>query len=123
MSTPATPEGYADRAARDDAIGDWLEARAVELVVLAGYMQLLTTPFLERFPVPYPSYEDRAFGGAGRDVLIGNTGGDRLIDWARGRLRLEHGIVAGPGISPRVVSEQVRSIDIAPTLLDFMKTS
>ena len=26
-------------------------------------------------------YEDRAFGGAGRDVLIGNTGGDRLIDW------------------------------------------
>ena len=28
------------------------------------------------------SYEDRAFGGAGRDVLIANTGGDRLIDWA-----------------------------------------
>ena len=29
-----------------------------------------------------PSYEDLAFGGAGRDVLIGNTGGDRLIDWS-----------------------------------------
>ncbi|TCK07577.1 LEPR-XLL domain-containing protein [Marinobacterium mangrovicola] len=28
-----------------------------------------------------PSYEDIAYGGAGRDVLIGNTGGDRLIDW------------------------------------------
>ncbi|MCI0347534.1 MAG: hypothetical protein L0221_19200, partial [Chloroflexi bacterium] len=28
------------------------------------------------------SYEDRAYGGAGRDVLIANTGGDRLIDWA-----------------------------------------
>ena len=28
-----------------------------------------------------PSYEDLAFGGAGRDVLIANTGGDRLIDW------------------------------------------
>ena len=27
------------------------------------------------------TYEDRAYGGAGRDVLIGNTGGDRLIDW------------------------------------------
>ncbi len=27
------------------------------------------------------AYEDRAFGGAGIDVLIGNTGGDRLIDW------------------------------------------
>ncbi len=29
----------------------------------------------------HPSYEDRAYGGAGRDVLIANTGGDRLIDW------------------------------------------
>jgi hypothetical protein len=28
-----------------------------------------------------PSYEDIAFGGAGRDVLVANTGGDRLIDW------------------------------------------
>ncbi len=28
------------------------------------------------------SYEDIAFGGAGRDILIANTGGDRLIDWA-----------------------------------------
>jgi hypothetical protein len=33
-------------------------------------------------PDTHPSYEDRAFGGAGRDILIGNTGGDRLIDWA-----------------------------------------
>jgi hypothetical protein len=30
----------------------------------------------------HPSYEDRAYGGAGRDRLIANTGGDRLIDWA-----------------------------------------
>jgi hypothetical protein len=28
-----------------------------------------------------PSWEDVAFGGAGRDVLLANTGGDRLIDW------------------------------------------
>jgi hypothetical protein len=27
------------------------------------------------------TYEDRAFGGAGLDILIANTGGDRLIDW------------------------------------------
>ena len=32
-------------------------------------------------PDTQPSYEDRAFGGAGLDVLIANTGGDRLIDW------------------------------------------
>jgi Ca2+-binding RTX toxin-like protein len=29
-----------------------------------------------------PSYEDLAFGGAGRDVLIANTNGDRLLDWS-----------------------------------------
>jgi Ca2+-binding RTX toxin-like protein len=29
-----------------------------------------------------PSYEDFAYGGAGRDVLIANTGGDRLVDWS-----------------------------------------
>jgi Ca2+-binding RTX toxin-like protein len=32
-------------------------------------------------PDPDPTYEDIAYGGAGRDVIIGNTGGDRLIDW------------------------------------------
>ena len=31
-------------------MGDWLAARGVELVVLAGYMQLLSGDFLERFP-------------------------------------------------------------------------
>jgi hypothetical protein len=30
----------------------------------------------------HATYEDRAVGGAGVDVLIANTGGDRLIDWA-----------------------------------------
>ena len=28
-----------------------------------------------------PSYSDLVYGGAGRDVLIGNTGADRLVDW------------------------------------------
>jgi phosphoribosylglycinamide formyltransferase-1 len=41
---------YPDRAARDRAIADWLLARSVELVVLAGYMQLLSGDFLGRFP-------------------------------------------------------------------------
>ena len=37
--------------------------------------------WLNDVPDTHPSYEDRAYGGAGLDVLIGNTGGDRLIDW------------------------------------------
>ena len=41
---------YPDRAARDAAMADWLEAQGVRLVVLAGYMHLLTPAFLDRFP-------------------------------------------------------------------------
>jgi len=36
---------------------------------------------LNNQPTTNPSYEDLGYGGAGRDVLIANTGGDRLIDW------------------------------------------
>jgi phosphoribosylglycinamide formyltransferase-1 len=43
-------DAYPGRAERDVALGDWLEARGVSLVVLAGYMQLLTPAFLARFP-------------------------------------------------------------------------
>ncbi|HEY1568448.1 MAG TPA: phosphoribosylglycinamide formyltransferase [Solirubrobacteraceae bacterium] len=42
--------GFVDRAARDAAILDWLRERDVELVVLAGYMQLLGPAFLDEFP-------------------------------------------------------------------------
>ena len=40
---------FGDRAARDGAMADWLARQGVELVVLAGYMQLLSPGFLERF--------------------------------------------------------------------------
>ncbi len=41
---------YDDRPARDGAIADWLEEHDVDLVVLAGYMQLLSAAFIARFP-------------------------------------------------------------------------
>jgi phosphoribosylglycinamide formyltransferase-1 len=41
--------GFEDRAARDQAIGDWLTERDVDLVVLAGYMELLAAGFVRRF--------------------------------------------------------------------------
>jgi phosphoribosylglycinamide formyltransferase 1 len=40
---------FPDRAVRDAAIAGWLEAQDVELVVLAGYMAILTDAFLDRF--------------------------------------------------------------------------
>ena len=38
------------REERDLVLATWLEEHGVELVVLAGYMHLLTPPFLDRFP-------------------------------------------------------------------------
>ena len=41
---------FPGREARDEALGDWVEASGARLVVLAGYMELLGGAFLERFP-------------------------------------------------------------------------
>jgi len=42
-------DAYADRTGRDAAMADWVAGRRADLVVLAGYMQLLTEPFVARF--------------------------------------------------------------------------
>jgi phosphoribosylglycinamide formyltransferase-1 len=41
---------HVDRQERDLVMAGWLEQHGVQLVVLAGYMHLLTRPFLARFP-------------------------------------------------------------------------
>lgn len=43
--------GFADRAAFDAAVVEVLRARGVELVVLAGFMRLLTPALLDAFPM------------------------------------------------------------------------
>jgi phosphoribosylglycinamide formyltransferase 1 len=40
---------YPDRVQRDAALGDWIESLRADLVVLAGYMQLLSPEFVARF--------------------------------------------------------------------------
>ena len=50
IPTAVFEEGaYASREQRDAVMADWLAARGVELVVCAGYMQLLRRPFVDRF--------------------------------------------------------------------------
>jgi phosphoribosylglycinamide formyltransferase-1 len=50
VATESFPaERYPDRETRDEAIGDWFESQEVDLVVLAGYMQLLDEKFVRRF--------------------------------------------------------------------------
>jgi len=42
-------EDYPDRASRDLALADWLDEREVHLIVLAGFMEILTTGLIDRF--------------------------------------------------------------------------
>jgi phosphoribosylglycinamide formyltransferase 1 len=42
-------DAHTHRAARDRALGDWLAERRVDLVVLAGFMEVLGAEFIRRF--------------------------------------------------------------------------
>ena len=42
-------EDYPDRVARDDALANWLDEHEVHLVVLAGFMEILSGGFIQRF--------------------------------------------------------------------------
>jgi phosphoribosylglycinamide formyltransferase 1 len=90
---------YPDRAARDQALGDWLTAYDVDLVVLAGFMELLGPEFVERF--------------AGRIVnvhpsLLPAFPGTRAIEQA-----VEHGVKV-TGVTVHIVDE---GLDGGPILL------
>jgi phosphoribosylglycinamide formyltransferase 1 len=41
--------GAEERAARDRALADWIEGRGAELIVLAGFMEILGSEFIRRF--------------------------------------------------------------------------
>ncbi len=90
---------HPSREVRDLAIADWLEGVGVDLVVLAGYMQLLSPAFIERFctqiinvhPALLPSF-------AGLDA-VGQA--------------LEHG-VAVTGVTVHYVDE---GVDSGPIIL------
>jgi phosphoribosylglycinamide formyltransferase-1 len=50
VETGVFPAGdYADRPARDEALAGWLEERGIDLLVLAGFMEILSPPFIGRF--------------------------------------------------------------------------
>jgi phosphoribosylglycinamide formyltransferase 1 len=44
------PRAYPDRTAFDDAVAGILDAEAVELICLAGYMRVLSPAFIRRYP-------------------------------------------------------------------------
>ncbi len=91
-------ECHATREERDLVMATWLEEHGVELVVLAGYMHLLTKPFLDRFP--------------GRIVNVHPS----LLPSFPGRRPIEDALAAGvetTGVTVHLVDE---GIDSGPVL-------
>ncbi len=75
-------DGYADRVERDAAMAEWIESRGADLVVLAGYMQLLSARFVERFrnrivnihPALLPAFPGLDAIGQALDAGVKTTG-------------------------------------------------
>lgn len=73
---------YDDRAARDRALADWLEGLGAELIVSAGYMQLLQPQFIGRFrnrivnvhPSLLPDFPGMDAIGQALDAGVAETG-------------------------------------------------
>jgi phosphoribosylglycinamide formyltransferase-1 len=94
---------YADRAARDEAMGDWIESRQADLVVLAGYMQLLSATFVARFrnrvvnihPALLPSFPGLDAIGQALDAGVATTGVTVHF--------VDEGVDTGPAIAQREV--------------------
>jgi phosphoribosylglycinamide formyltransferase-1 len=94
---------HADREARDAALGDWIEARRADLVVLAGYMQLLGPEFVARFrdrivnvhPALLPSFPGLDAIGQALDAGVEVTGVTVHF--------VDEGVDTGPAIVQREV--------------------
>jgi phosphoribosylglycinamide formyltransferase 1 len=94
---------YPDRQARDTAMGDWIESRRPDLVVLAGYMQLLSAPFVGRFrnrivnvhPALLPSFPGLDAIGQALAAGVGMTGVTVHF--------VDEGVDTGPVIAQREV--------------------
>ena len=114
--------GYEDRSARDTAMADWLQARGVRLVVLAGYMHLLTPAFLDRFPDAVvnvhpsllPSFpgghpvEDQLAAGvteSGATVHLVDEGVDS------GAILAQERVPVLPGDTPKLLHERIKTVE------------
>jgi phosphoribosylglycinamide formyltransferase 1 len=83
VETGVFPRGdYGDREARDMAMAGWIEERGADLIVLAGYMELLSPAFVARFrnrvvnvhPALLPSFPGLDAIGQALDAGVETTG-------------------------------------------------
>jgi phosphoribosylglycinamide formyltransferase-1 len=115
---------YEDRSARDGAMAGWMLERDVELVVLAGYMAILTSAFLGRFagavvnvhPSLLPAFpgmraieQALAYGVKIFGVTVHFVEDDGGVD--TGPIILQRGIELPHATDPADVHERLRPIE------------
>ena len=93
---------YASREARDAALADWLEARGIGLVVLAGYMHILADSFVRRFSGRIVNVHP--------SLLPSFPGAHAVAD------ALAHG-VRWTGATVHLVTEELAAADTGPIVL------
>ena len=121
VPTAVFPLGeHSSREERDRAMAEWLAGHDVRLVVCAGYMQLLTPGFLERFPAMnvHPSLLP-AFPGlkAVEEALaagVGETGAtvhflDEGID--TGPVIAQEKVRVLPGDTPETLHARIQEVE------------
>jgi len=105
VATGVFPRGdFADREARDASMADWIEARGADLIVLAGYMQLLSPPFVARFrdrivnvhPALLPAFPGLDAIGQALDAGVETTGVSVHF--------VDEGVDTGPVLAQREVA-------------------
>jgi phosphoribosylglycinamide formyltransferase-1 len=95
---------YDDRVARDADMAQWIESREADLVVLAGYMQLLDAAFIARFrnrivnvhPALLPAFPGLDAIGQALAAGVGTTGVSVHF--------VDEGVDTGPVIAQREVA-------------------
>jgi phosphoribosylglycinamide formyltransferase-1 len=113
---------YPDRETRDADIAGWLQLHDVDLVVCAGYMQLLTPGFLDRFPGRVVNVHPAllpAFPGmhAVEDALeagVSATGATvHLVDTGvdTGPVLRQEAVPVLPGDTPETLHARIRAVE------------
>jgi phosphoribosylglycinamide formyltransferase 1 len=113
-------EDYVSREERDLAMAEWLAASTVDLVVCAGYMQLLTPSFLERFtainvhPSMLPAFPGVDAIGQALAAGLAETGVtvhflDEGVD--SGPIILQETVPVEPRDTPESLHERIRAVE------------
>ncbi|HEY3070291.1 MAG TPA: phosphoribosylglycinamide formyltransferase [Gaiellaceae bacterium] len=113
-------EDFQSREERDLAMGDWLAKQGVEVVVCAGYMHLLTPPFVERFrainvhPSLLPAFP--GIDAVGQALAAGATETGVTVHFLdegvdSGPVILQEAIPIEPGDTAETLYERIRAVE------------